>query len=264
MVWCVRFKGLELNAAAVDPAAQLKLGVPILEHRRRTATMAKNIKLLLIENVDSLGIVGDVVNVRIGYARNFLLPRNLATKPSDELMQQLALKRADAQRQLALVRKQREELNAKLQGVELELIRPCNDQGILYGGITQQDVSAALAVKGLGVKPRDIRIPQAIKRIDSYEVHIKLDSDLDSTIKLHVKPDRELAKDEPVEAAESGNNREERQSREERGGDRRQKKIDAIEEALTKAAAETSGKKAAAVAEDGGKKGGKKGKKEKA
>ncbi len=62
--------------------------------------MAKNIKLLLVENVEALGIVGDVVNVRIGYARNFLLPRSLATQPTDELVKSLAAKRAEAEKQV--------------------------------------------------------------------------------------------------------------------------------------------------------------------
>lgn len=154
--------------------------------------MAKSVKLLLLENVEALGIVGDVVNVRLGYARNFLLPRNLATTPSDELIKSLAGKRAEAEKQLALQRKHREELTAKLQGVELDLIKSVNDQGHLYASVTQQDISNALTEKGMGVKPRDIRLHEVIKRIGNYDVHIKLDSDLDATLKLHVKPDREL------------------------------------------------------------------------
>lgn len=163
--------------------------------------MPSNVKLLLTENVDSLGIVGDVVNVRLGYARNFLLPRNLATQPSEELIKSLAAKRAAAEKMLAEQRKAREELCAKLQGIEVHLTRSCNDQGILYGAITQQDVASELNKMGHAVKPRDIRLPQAIKRIDTYDVHVKLDSDLDSTIKLWVVADRplDLKKDAPVE-----------------------------------------------------------------
>jgi len=157
--------------------------------------MAKNVKLLLIENVEAVGIVGDVVNVRIGFARNFLLPRNLATQPSDELVKSLAAKRADAEKLVAAQRKQREETTEKLKGIELELVRSCNDQAILYGAITQQDVATALTGKGYTVKPRDVRLPGAIKRIDKYDVHVKLDKDLDAIIKLIVKPDRELPKD---------------------------------------------------------------------
>jgi len=164
--------------------------------------MAKSLKLLLIENVESLGIVGDVVNVRTGYARNFLLPRNLATQPSEDKVKELAGKRAEAQKLLEAERQNRVALNGKLQGVELTLTRSCNDQGILYGAITQQDLAAALKELGHIVSPRDVRITQTIKRVESYDVHIKLDSDLDSTIKVHIKADRELPKSSsaPTEA----------------------------------------------------------------
>jgi large subunit ribosomal protein L9 len=163
--------------------------------------MAKSLKLLLTENVEALGIVGDVVTVRTGYARNFLLPRNLATTPSDDLVKQLAGKRADAEKMVAAQRKAREELSGKLNGIEVTLIRSCNDAGILYGAITQQDVAKALNDLGHTVKPRDIRIAQTIKRIDNYDVQVKLDNDLASTIKLHVKPDRELEVDKDAEPA---------------------------------------------------------------
>jgi len=131
--------------------------------------MAKSLKLLLVENVESLGIVGDVVNVRTGYARNFLLPRNLATQPSDDKIKELAGKRAEAQKQIEAQRQERVVLNGKLQGVELNLVRSCNDQGILYGAITQQDLAAALKELGHIVSARDVRITQTIKRVDSFE-----------------------------------------------------------------------------------------------
>lgn len=154
--------------------------------------MPSHVKLLLVENVEALGIVGDVVNVRIGYARNFLLPRELATQPSEEKVKALASKRAEAEKLLAAQRKEREQLSNKLQGVEVKLIRSCNDQGVLYGSITQQDISTALNAMGHSVKPRDIRIGQVMKRVDKYEVHVKLDRDLDATLKLVVEADRKL------------------------------------------------------------------------
>ncbi len=157
--------------------------------------MAKNVKLLLIESVDSLGIVGDVVTVRTGYARNYLLPRNFATKPDENLIKQLAGKRAEAEKQVAQVRKHREDMTEKLKGVEIELVRACNDMGILYGAVTQQDIATALAAKGFKVSPRDVRLTAAIKRVEHADVHVKLDSDLDAIVKIHVKPDRELPKD---------------------------------------------------------------------
>lgn len=161
--------------------------------------MARNVKLLLVENVDSIGIVGDVVNVRTGFARNFLLPRNLATQPDDKLIAKLAGKRADAQKMLAEKRKEREALSQRLQGVAITLIRSCNDAGVLYASITQQDVATELNKAGFGVTPRDIRIAQTIKRVDSFELHIKLDTDLDATVKLKIEADRKIDHDKPEE-----------------------------------------------------------------
>lgn len=161
--------------------------------------MARSVELLLVENVESLGIVGDVVKVRTGYARNFLLPRELATTPSDDKIKDLAGKRAEAERQVAALRSQREQMTDKLQGVELSMERSCNDQGLLYGSVTQQEIATALNALGFSVRPRDVRLNQAIKRVDTYDVHIKPDVDLEAVVKLKVLADRPLeqARGEP-------------------------------------------------------------------
>lgn len=161
--------------------------------------MSKNVKLLLTETVDNLGIVGDVVNVRVGYARNYLLPHNLATTPTDEAIKALSAKRAEAERQQRELRSQREKMIEGLQGFEVSLQRSCNDQGMLYGSVTQQDIADALAEKGYAVKAREVRLPHTIKRIDSYAVPVKFDADLEAEIKVWVVPDRELNIDEREE-----------------------------------------------------------------
>jgi large subunit ribosomal protein L9 len=153
---------------------------------------SKHIKLLLTENVDSLGIVGDVVRVRLGYARNYLLPFGLATSPSADLIKDLATKRAEAEKQIAAIRKDRETMIAKLDGQELTMIRACNDQGQLYGSVTQQDIAQALQEVGFDIKPREVRLPGTIKRVDTFDIHIKVDSDLGADVKLWVVADREL------------------------------------------------------------------------
>jgi large subunit ribosomal protein L9 len=158
--------------------------------------MPKNIKLMLTENVDSLGIVGDVVNVRVGYARNFLLPRSMATTPTEEAIAAVAARRAEAQRLVAEQRKQREELVHKLEGVHLKMMRSCNDLGHLYASVTQQEIAAALAQEGYpGIKPRDVRLNVNIKRVDTYDVPIKFEQDLEAHIKITVQPDRKLELD---------------------------------------------------------------------
>ncbi len=154
--------------------------------------MPKTIQLLLTDTVENLGIVGDVVKVRSGYARNYLLPRELATEPSQEKIQALATRRAEAERQLQQLRQQREGMISKLEDYELTLTRACNDQGLLYGSVTQHDIAVALRQAGFDVRDRDVRLGQTIKRIDSYEINIKPESDLEATIKLWVVADRKL------------------------------------------------------------------------
>jgi len=161
--------------------------------------MAKSVQLLLTENVDNLGIVGDVVNVRTGYARNFLLPRGMATTPSDEMIKSLTQKRRDAEQHLGEVRVEREALIKRMSGIELTMTRSANDQGILYGAVTQQELAAALVALGYKVKPREVRIPQTIKRVDAHDIVVKFDSDLEATVKLHVVADKTVQKEEREE-----------------------------------------------------------------
>ena len=161
--------------------------------------MARDITLLLLENVDNLGIVGDVVKVRAGFARNYLLPRELATTPDDELIKQLAARRAQAEKEVAATRAKREEMAGKLDGQEITMVRACNDQGVLYGAVTQQDIAKALQTLGFDVRPREVRLPYAMKRIDSYDVLLKFASDLESHIRVFVEPDRTIDEDEREE-----------------------------------------------------------------
>lgn len=161
--------------------------------------MRKDVQLLLVETVDNLGIVGDVVKVRSGYARNYLLPRGLATTPDESLIASLAEKRKQAEVEQGKLRVEREALIKRLEGVEITMQRACNDLGLLYGSVTQQDISGALKSLGFEVKPREVRLPQVIKRLGQFEVNVKLASDLEEHVQVHVVPDRELEGDEREE-----------------------------------------------------------------
>ena len=169
--------------------------------------MAKSISLMLTENVDNLGIVGDVVKVKIGYARNFLLPRGFATEPTEEKIQEVAGRRVEAEKMVAQLRKDRGAMAGKLDGLEITIQRSCNDQGLLYASVTQQDIAAALTTLGFAIKPREVRIAHTIKRVDTYEVSIKFDADLGASIKLWVIADRTLDEDrrEEMEFDNEGN-----------------------------------------------------------
>ena len=153
----------------------------------------KTAELLLLENVESLGIVGDVVTVKAGYARNYLIPHGYATIPTEHAKQALAEKRAKVQAELQQLRKDMEVLIEKLEGFEITLQQSCNDHGFLYGSVTQKDIADALYQAGFPqVRERHVRLGTSIKRIDSYMVPIQLDQDLKTEVKLWVVADREL------------------------------------------------------------------------
>lgn len=172
--------------------------------------MSKTVELLLLRNVENTGIVGDVVKVRAGFARNYLLPHALAEHPTPEKIEALKDARAKAQAELAALRARREATVGKLVDRKITLVRSCNDQGLLYGSITQRDISDALVAEGFEVDMRAVRLAQPFRRIGSYSCLIQFERDLKAEIAIEVKPDRVLESmmtraeepEAPAEAAE--------------------------------------------------------------
>ena len=158
----------------------------------------RTVRLLLTENIDNLGIVGDVVNVRPGYARNFLRPRGLAMDPTPGAIKRLATRRAEVEKDLAVRRAALEGIHEKLNNHEVTLQRAANEQGVLFGGVSQHDIAEALRAEGFAVEDRMVRIGQQIKRLDSYHIPVVLANDLKTEIKLWVVSDK------PAEELEAG------------------------------------------------------------
>ena len=167
--------------------------------------MARPVELLLLRNVENLGIVGDIVKVRPGYVRNYLLPHALAEHPTDAKIEALKEARAKAIAELAAQRAQREETVQKLVGVSIKLIRSCNDQGVLYGSITQRDIADALVNAGYAVDMRSVRLAAPFRRIGSYTCTIQFEKELKADVTIEVAADRALemlqAQKEAEEAA---------------------------------------------------------------
>jgi len=167
--------------------------------------MAKRIELLLLKNIEHLGIVGDVVRVKMGHARNYLLPHGFAEKPTQRRIDSLEAERSEALSDLASLREARVELIGRMEEVQLTMTRSCNDQGVLYGSVTQRDICDALQTNGFDVGPRSCRLAAAIRRIGEYTVPIQFDSDLRTEINLVVEPDQPLEEREEMEFDNEGN-----------------------------------------------------------
>lgn len=154
--------------------------------------MARNVQLLLLESVENLGIVGDVVKVKPGYARNFLVPMRLAEKPTTSRIGSLKAARAQAESEMAALRRVREQVIARLKDVSVSIERSSNDQGALYGSVTQRDIADALVEAGFGVDVKAVRLAQPIRRVGTYPVAVQFERDLKTEISVAVKADREL------------------------------------------------------------------------
>jgi large subunit ribosomal protein L9 len=143
--------------------------------------------VLLCEDIDNLGQRGQVVRVRAGYGRNYLLPQKLAIEASAGNKRML-----DEQRRLLAKREQREHLTAKsdaekLEGIELRFDRRVGEHGILFGSVTALDIAEALKERGLAVERRRIGLREHIKEIGDYDIPIKLHRDVSPSIKVLVR-----------------------------------------------------------------------------
>ena len=165
----------------------------------------KNIQLLLNESIEHLGIVGDVVTVKPGYARNYLLPLGIAEVPTEEKIEALKELRKTAKAELEALRAQRVDTIGKLGNIVVKLTRSCNDQGVLYGSVTQRDISDALGEGDLMVDERAVRLNQPIRHVGSYTVLIQFERDLKAEIGIEVLADRTLDElDDEMEFDEEG------------------------------------------------------------
>jgi large subunit ribosomal protein L9 len=151
--------------------------------------MASTVKLLLKESVRNLGRVGDVVEVSPGYARNFLLPRDLAVEPTPGNLKKVEERKKEIERQERERREQQEALIQQLQGVEVTLERRANEQGHLYGAVSATEIAKALQAQGFNVHPDDVLLPGRLDHIDTYQVRVQFAEDLATEIKVWVAPD---------------------------------------------------------------------------
>lgn len=148
------------------------------------------VEVLLRKSVESLGRVGEVVKVRPGFARNYLLPHGIAVLPTSENLR-LVEKDKVVEASLDVERaKARAELSAKLTATVLELKAKANPEGHLFGSVGPKQVAEALARLGHPIEERHVRM-EHVKQLGEFEVKIHLAADAEPTIKLRVISDAE-------------------------------------------------------------------------
>ena len=143
-------------------------------------------QIILLERIEKLGQMGDLVNVKTGYARNFLIPQGKAMIATAERVNEVEHKKRVISEKLAKELKDLTAVKAKLDGVALEISAQAGDEGKLFGSVTAANLAELLAEKGLEVDRRKIQLGDAIKTLGEHTVAIRLRSDVIAEFKVTV------------------------------------------------------------------------------
>ncbi len=156
-----------------------------------TGKRGKKMKVILLEDVKSLGKKGEIVNVSDGYARNFVLPKKLGVEANSANMNELKLQKANAdkvaQEQLEAARELAEVLKTK----EVVLKMKSGEGGRAFGSVSSKEIASAAKTQcGLEIDKKKIQLPEAIKALGVYEVNIKLHTKVTGQLKVKVVEDK--------------------------------------------------------------------------
>jgi large subunit ribosomal protein L9 len=143
-------------------------------------------KVILRQDVENLGKMGDIVEVRDGYARNYLIPRGLAYYASEGAIRRLEQEKRQYQRRLERERISAQELAAQLEQLVLSIPMRVGEEGRLFGSVTPQMIADELSLRGFTIDRRAIVLEEPIRSLGIFEVKIKLHPEVVATVKLWV------------------------------------------------------------------------------
>jgi large subunit ribosomal protein L9 len=146
-------------------------------------------QIILLEKIVNVGNLGDVVRVRDGYARNFLIPQKKARRATEAALKEFEERRAELERLQAEKLAQAQAMATRLEGLTLTMLQKAGVDGRLFGSVTNMDIATALVEKGYeGVLKSQIRMPEgAIKAIGEFPIHVALHPDVVSEITIKVE-----------------------------------------------------------------------------
>ncbi len=143
-------------------------------------------QVILLERVAKLGQMGEVVDVKSGYARNYLLPQGKALSASQKNIAQFETRKSQLEAQNLETRKEAEAMAEKLNGQQFVVIRQAADSGALYGSVTTRDAADAASENGFTVDRKQVALVNPIKDLGLHDVHVSLHPEVDATITLNV------------------------------------------------------------------------------
>jgi large subunit ribosomal protein L9 len=146
----------------------------------------KATQIILTENVEGLGKIGDLVRVKPGYARNFLVPRALAVEANPRNINELNHQKRQMERKMQKLTQAAEVLKARLEGIACVFAHRASEEGKLFGSVTTMEIESKLGEAGIEIDRKKIQLDEPIKALGDYEVPIKLQAGVTATLKVSV------------------------------------------------------------------------------
>jgi large subunit ribosomal protein L9 len=143
-------------------------------------------QVILLERIGRLGQMGDVVKVRDGYARNFLLPKGKAMRATKDNLAKFALDRVQLEARNLELKKEADAVAAKLKGKSFPVLRQASDTGQLYGSVSTRDISDIVTEGGFSIERSQVLLDRPIKTLGLHEVRVSLHPEVDIRITMNV------------------------------------------------------------------------------
>lgn len=144
-------------------------------------------QVILLDKVANLGMLGEVVRVKDGYARNFLIPQGMARRATQAAIAEFEARRVELERAAAAKLAQAQALAAKLEGIVVEIRQKAGVDGRLFGSVTNFDIAEALKAKGFELAKAQVRMPNGpLKAIGEFALEVSPHTDVVSTITVRV------------------------------------------------------------------------------
>ncbi len=148
-------------------------------------------QVILLERVEKLGFIGDVVEVKVGYARNFLLPKGKALRGTEANLEYFKSKKAEIEANNLKLKTDAEKAATKMSEVSMVLTRQASDSGFLFGSVRPSDIVDELAEKGYKISKGQVKIAAPIKAIGTYQIGIVLHPEVIINISLRIMTSQE-------------------------------------------------------------------------
>lgn len=145
-------------------------------------------ELLLAHDVKDLGKAGDIVSVKAGYARNYLVPQGLALVPTDANVRRVEEDRKRREAEVTARKQRQAEAAAALEGTSVTVKAQANEQGHLFGSVDEKDIAEALQALGHKIDAGQIMLAEPIRQLDRFRVPVRLADGVEATIDLWVVP----------------------------------------------------------------------------